>query len=407
MSQIDFDTKARLKRIFGTSFEGFTKVDQPQILNYPGEVLLGQAEITKINSIPTNEFAFNRLLHKFNENLQQVIDSTQPSALPWLIRWFFSTDQKKTISTLTYIFDLAKKDKNDNLKPLMTQLEKERLILLERSQELEAALSDLNALIESTPNKDDQKHLLRMNLLRQVYAFSKIRLDSMKQCADSASTALENARNFYTYTKPNLDFSMETRLNFLLIDEVMKQFNSNVLKRFTAVNFGVYMLYALCRLVLCSAVLFFIINTLAIITSPYPGIKQVVFFVFMAGSTLLTMADICCMVQEISLVKHNSSIFKIFGDKEFEYKKYEEHTQGIVGNAIFIISMAFNCFIFYTPEIQNLHTFDFKLSFVILLAAIALYYLARTLKKKYEEKYLDMFSQLHQVYLTFRESKPS
>mgnify|MGYP000944872499 CR=1 FL=1 len=403
MSSIDKNRKESLKEIFGSKFKNISELHQQDVDEIDCQNdLLGERTLIRIRNIKIDDIQFSKIVRNLNTTLDELVDSSHGLKLPRIAKLVFNSNELKAIDTIDSIFKIASHKNVSLINRMIGEIKAVTQEITSNSDNLRKELVDLQKLIEGEQDHDDPNHVQRMNLLRQVYAFNSIRLQSIEQLIETGSSALKNAQNFLKYTKPNIDFSLESKIKLTDIDMAMETFKTGYLRKIKFYNIALNLLDLGSRITFVAMSIFCLINAILVFGFGTDFGMRIWGFI---GVVVIfaTIFNVIAAMDELPEYEKNNYL-NIYEFVNFDYFLYKNISKKFNSKIINILCPLLAIIPFIQVDFSKVNLYEINFSILLLLLSYIIWKLINIFVNKNDEILLEISNKFHEVYLSYIES---
>lgn len=400
MSNLDEETKKTLSKIFKSEFKNLKVHEESD--DHASDNLLGAAVLRRIRSIEIKEIDFGKLLQQFNTQLESSMNQTYGAKIPKYIRIIFSKTELSAVDSIDSAFKIASRKDSEIIKSLVQKIDTEIAVFLEQRAQLNKELVVLKQLIDDQPENNDPDHGQRMNLLRQVYAFNLIRVQSVENLIKVGGNAVSSGKSYLQFTKPNIDFALESKVRFADFDDVMRIFRTKFLPKVKIYNITLNILQLVARTAFLSLLFYSVFNQVLIIAN--------------ANDSLFVMHIALCFLSVGTGVFgfflffwnldtfYPNNYLNVYEFKKYDYEKYEQSSNNLNRYLLGILVPFISIFPFF-GDVLEMQFVSYKYTLLWVLAAYILWKLINMQIKRSNKSLLEFSNHLFQVHQSHAESK--
>lgn len=403
MSSIDKNTKESLKEIFGSKFKNISELNQQDVDEIDCQNdLLGERTLIRISNIKIDDIQFSKLIRNLNTTLDELVDNSHGLKLPKIAKLVFNNNELRAIDTIDSIFKIASHKNVSLINRMIDEIKAVAQEITSNSDNLRKELVDLQKLIEGEQDNDDPNHVQRMNLLRQVYAFNSIRLKSIEQLIQTGSSALKNAQNYLKYTKPNIDFSLESKIKLTDIDMAMETFKIGCLSKIKFYNIALNLLDLGSRITFVAMSIFCLINAILVLGFG-TNFGMIIYGCIGVVMIFAIIFNINVAMVELPEYEKNNYL-NIYEFVNFNYFIYKNISKKFNSKIINILCPLLAIIPFIQFNLNKIHFYEIKFSILLLLVSYILWKLINMFVNKNDEILLETSNRLNEVYSSYIES---
>lgn len=400
MSNLDEETKKTLSKIFKSEFKNLKVHEESD--DHASDNLLGAAVLRRIRSIEIKEIDFGKLLQQFNTQLESSMNQTYGAKIPKYIRIIFSKTELSAVDSIDSAFKIASRKDSEIIKSLVQKIDTEIAVFLEQRAQLNKELVVLKQLIDDQPENNDPDHGQRMNLLRQVYAFNLIRVQSVENLIKVGGNAVSSGKSYLQFTKPNIDFALESKVRFADFDAVMRIFRTKFLPKVKIYNITLNILQLVARTAFLSLLFYSVFNQVLIFAN--------------ANDSLFVMHIALCFLSVGTGVFgfflffwnldtfYPNNYLNVYEFKKYDYEKYEQSSNNLNRYLLGILVPFISIFPFF-GDVLEMQFVSYKYTLLWVLAAYILWKLINMQIKRSNKSLLEFSNHLFQVHQSHAESK--
>lgn len=400
MSNLDEETKKTLSKIFKSEFKNLKVHEESD--DHASDNLLGAAVLRRIRSIEIKEIDFGKLLQQFNTQLESSMNQTYGAKIPKYIRIIFSKTELSSVDSIDSAFKIASRKDSEIIKSLVQKIDTEIAVFLEQRAQLNKELVVLKQLIDDQPENNDPDHGQRMNLLRQVYAFNLIRVQSVENLIKVGGNAVSSGKSYLQFTKPNIDFALESKVRFADFDAVMRIFRTKFLPKVKIYNITLNILQLVARTAFLSLLFYSVFNQVLIFAN--------------ANDSLFVMHIALCFLSVGTGVFgfflffwnldtfYPNNYLNVYEFKKYDYEKYEQSSNNLNRYLLGILVPFISIFPFF-GDVLEMQFVSYKYTLLWVLAAYILWKLINMQIKRSNKSLLEFSNHLFQVHQSHAESK--
>lgn len=401
MSSIDKKTKDSLREIFSSQFQNLNHQN-----NEDGDShneLLGESVLTNINNIKINDISYGKIVRTLNAKIEALVNSKDGLELPIGAKFIFSRKELEAVDIINSIFQIASQSESDQVSALINKVKIISEVITKKSSVLNNELANLKLIIDAQPDSDDPNHVQRMNLLRQVYTFNLIRIRSIEQLLSKGSATLTDAQKYYKYTKPNMDFSIQSKIKMADIDKAMNTFKAGYLEKVKFFNLSLNLIGLLLQLWFFVFSIFCILYALIILGFKIDQVSRFYNFIFcfVAVATIYSVINIIVNISKY----YNSSYMSVLKSSKFDYKKYKRDSKKFNSLIIKLFAPILAFIPFLTAEKYKVYFADLSSPILIILFNIIVWKVFNLSINRFDQRWLEVSYRLNEVYLFYIESQ--
>lgn len=400
MSNLDEETKKTLSKIFKSEFKNLKVHEESD--DHASDNLLGAAVLRRIRSIEIKEIDFGKLLQQFNTQLESSMNQTYGAKIPKYIRIIFSKTELSAVGSIDSAFKIASRKDSEIIKSLVQKIDTEIAVFMEQRAQLNKELVVLKQLIDDQPENNDPDHGQRMNLLRQVYAFNLIRVQSVENLIKVGGNAVSSGKSYLQFTKPNIDFALESKVRFADFDDVMRIFRTKFLPKVKIYNITLNILQLAARTAFLSLLFYSVFNQVLIFAK--------------ANDSLFGMHIALCLLSVVTGVFgffrffwnidtfYPNNYLNVYEFKKYDYENYEQSSNNLNRCLLGILVPFISIFPFF-GDVLEMQFVSYKYTLLWVLAAYILWKLINMQIKRSNKSLLEFSNHLFQVHQAHAESK--